>query len=190
MYKKLLIFLISFSFLTTSAQIGINTTNIDNGVMLEIDSEDSGVLIPRISLNNINDNTTISGTLTNGTLIYNTTKSATLQEGFYYWQDKQWVLIQSGINENVYTTDGTLNSNRIIKQGTNYLQLEGTAGKKALSLRRTDNNETTGIAFQNSGNSYDAAIYMESPNSTGLVFASGNNAVSYTHLTLPTICSV
>ncbi|RFN58759.1 PA14 domain-containing protein [Marixanthomonas ophiurae] len=175
MYKKILPFFISFSFLTASAQIGINTTNIDNGVMLEIDSDDSGILIPRITLSSTTDNTTIPGTLTNGTLIYNTTANATLQEGFYYWQNTEWVLISTGSNDNVYTTNGTLNTNRTINTGTNIFQLSGEALRNGFSLKRTNNSLERGLSFQNSGNNYDASIFMESNTGSGLVFATGGN---------------
>lgn len=175
MYKIVLPFFILFSFLTASAQIGINTTNIDNGVMLEIDSNNSGVLIPRITLNSITDNTTIPGTLTNGTLIYNTTANATLQEGFYYWQNRSWVLISSGTNDNIYTTNGTLNTDRTINTDTHMFQLSGDALRNALSLQRTNNSLERGLSFQNSGNNYDASIFMESNTGSGLVFATGGN---------------
>jgi|GEM_PF-1309271 len=124
MYKKLLLLFISFSFLTTSAQIGINTTDIENGVMLQIDSEDSGVLIPRISLSSRTDNATISGTLTNGTLIYNINNSAPLQEGFYYWQNNTWVVINTGAEKNIYNTNGSLNENRTLNLNGKTLDIQ------------------------------------------------------------------
>jgi len=80
-----------------TAQVGIGTTNIDNGIALEIDSNNSGILIPRISLLSNVDTATISGPLTNGTLIYNTTDNAIINEGFYYWQTSEWINI-SDIN--------------------------------------------------------------------------------------------
>lgn len=93
--------LLTFLFFTIPfylvGQVGIGTTNIDNGVALEIDSPNSGILIPRIALLSDADNTTIPGILTNGTLIYNTTTNSTLTEGFYSWYNTSWVKL-SDIN--------------------------------------------------------------------------------------------
>ena len=181
MFKKILLLIVFFSFLISKAQVGINTTHIDNSVIFEIDSDDSGILIPRINLNSITDNTTVAAPITNGTLIYNLTNNATLQEGFYFWKTNTWVLINDG-TDNVYSTDGTLNANRTINTGTSTFRLSGGAEHNALTIQRTDNTLERGLSFQNSGNYYDATIFMESGTGQGLVFATGSNVSDPTTL--------
>ena len=80
-----------------------------------------------------------------------------------------------GASDNVYTTNGTLNSDRTINTGTNIFQLSGEALRNGLSLKRTNNSLERGLSFQNSGNNYDASIFMEANTRTGLVFATGGN---------------
>ena len=43
-----------------SAQVGIGTTSPDDGAIVDISSTDKGLLIPRITLTGLNDNTTIT----------------------------------------------------------------------------------------------------------------------------------
>lgn len=190
---KILPFLFFIFIFRLNAQVGINTTT-PNG-QLDISSSEYGVLIPRVTLTAINlaspilNPETQNNSLSNSTLVYNmntTNGSNGVSPGFYYWETNQWVRINSGDRENIYTTDGAFLENRFIDQGTFPLQLDGIAGKSALTLRRTDNSETTGIAFRNSGNAYDATIFMEAPQSTGLIFATGGNSNTIDDLT-PTL---
>lgn len=120
MNKLLLTALLLIPFFSFS-QVGINTTNINDGVMLQIESNNKGILIPRIALQAVTDNTTIPGTLTNGTLIYNTTVSAALSEGFYFWKTTQWTKFTSGDEKNIYNEDNKLTGNRLVDINGNFL---------------------------------------------------------------------
>lgn len=159
------------------SQVGIGTQIIDNGVMLQIESDNKGILIPRIALTNDMGSSTIPGTLTNGTLIYNTTDNSSLNEGFYYWKTDKWFATTPETTTNIYNSDGVLDSNRVISAGDKTLSLEGNTGRNAFTIARNNDNINQGIAFRNSGSYYDASIYMDSATTSpgGLVFATGNN---------------
>jgi hypothetical protein len=57
-FFQILILLISFS---TFAQVGINTTSPAPGAILDVESSDKGVLIPRIHINDLNNIAPITG---------------------------------------------------------------------------------------------------------------------------------
>jgi|GEM_PF-3837123 len=82
------------------AQVGIGTTTPLQGTSLQIDGDNSGILINRVSLLGTDDTTTIpSLNLTQeGLLIFNTnTVSAgnnSVYPGFYYWNGTIWQTIQ------------------------------------------------------------------------------------------------
>jgi hypothetical protein len=78
----------------TSAQVGINTTSPSSGALMDIDSPNGGFLIPRVTLLNTLDTTTITPSATVGLLVYNTVFAGPLAiqvtPGFYYWDGSQW----------------------------------------------------------------------------------------------------
>ena len=176
--------LITFISLTTSfGQVGIGTTNPAEGTILDIQNDSTGILIPRVSLLNraSQDPITTTSPLTTGVLVFNNATAGAgnnaVSPGFYYWNGLEWLRILDSLppNTNIYTNDGTLTANRTVSQGDRELTFEGTTGRNAITIRRTDNSIETGLSFRNSGSSYDASIFMESPNSQGLVIATGGN---------------
>lgn len=72
------------------SQVGIGTEYPEPSAALEILATDKGILIPRVSLQSITDRTTITGPLSNGLLVFNTSIQNTLQPGFYYWYSNSW----------------------------------------------------------------------------------------------------
>lgn len=111
-----------------TAQVGIGTTAPNTNAALEIDSNDSGVLLPRIAL----EDTSSSNPLTNhvaGMIVYNTTTVNDISAGFYYNDGTKWVKIGNkdwSLNGNAGTSPGndfigtTDNQDLIIK--TNNLE--------------------------------------------------------------------
>lgn len=104
MKKNLLLMAcITIGALKMNAQVGVGTSNPK--AALDIQSTNSGILIPRISLTNLNTANPVVNPNTNtfaleiGTLIFNT--NTTLGAGFYYWDGTKWVAIQG----NATTTD-------------------------------------------------------------------------------------
>jgi hypothetical protein len=81
-----------------SAQVYINTTGTDGNAsaMLDVDSNNKGILIPRVSLTSTSDVTTIASP-TISLMVYNTATAGTLSDsvvpGFYYWDGTKWISI-------------------------------------------------------------------------------------------------
>lgn len=166
---QILALLISFS---CFAQVGINTTTPSLDAILDIESTDKGMLVPRVSIPDLNAIAPITGGATESLLVYNT--NIITGKGFHYWSGSQWVSLKP-TEKNIYTDNGSLNGNREVSQNSNTMQFSGDVGRNALTIKRTSNSTETGIAFRNSGNFYDASIYMESNPNSGLVIASGTN---------------
>jgi hypothetical protein len=77
-------------------QAGINTTTPGDGAMLDIYSQNKGILIPKV---NIGDVTTIAPVVSaaeESLLVYNT--NAATGKGFYYWTGAIWTRIGVNIN--------------------------------------------------------------------------------------------
>ena len=101
--------LIVFSFFV-KAQVGVNTENPNEYSVLDIKSNDKGILIPRIPLQSIFDtntvksyNTATSRVYENSLLVYNTFTSSLMgadteknvTPGYYYWETDRWVRMAS-----------------------------------------------------------------------------------------------
>lgn len=89
--KKLLFTLLFPLFI--QAQVGINTTTPDASSMLDINATDKGLLIPRVSIPNLNAAAPITSPATS-LLVYNT--NTTTGAGFYYWDGTKWTPFTGG----------------------------------------------------------------------------------------------
>ncbi|MCF8235703.1 MAG: hypothetical protein K9G67_03375 [Bacteroidales bacterium] len=89
--KILLIALAIIASCSLSAQVGINTDGsiADGSAMLEVKSNDKGMLIPRVALTGTTDVTTISSPAAS-LLIYNTATAGDVTPGFYFWDGTAW----------------------------------------------------------------------------------------------------
>lgn len=74
----------------TMAQVGINTTLPNPSSMLDVVSSDSGVLITRVSLTDVFDQTTIINGNVQSLLVYNIASQNDVTPGYYYWNDGRW----------------------------------------------------------------------------------------------------
>ena len=93
--KRILLTTFLFSFITSLyGQVGIGTINPDASSILDIESSNAGILIPRVSLSN----TTIASPVTEpveSLLIYNTNTVGDVLPGFYYWTGSAWKALSS-----------------------------------------------------------------------------------------------
>jgi len=111
--------LLKFIILTTlflasnmvSAQIGINTTAPLPDSMLEIASSNKGILIPRVSIPDLNNISPITGGSTESLLVYNT--NVTTVKGYYYWDGAKW--------QNVHGNDWKLLGNVGTNPSNNFI---------------------------------------------------------------------
>ncbi|BDB56378.1 hypothetical protein [Flavobacterium ammonificans] len=79
---------------TTAQKIGKNPTNIASSAVLDIESDNKGVLFPRVALTS----TILAGPIvspTTGLTVFNTvtdgTAPNTVTPGYYYWNGSRWV---------------------------------------------------------------------------------------------------
>src|SRR5688572_2967176 len=114
---KKIIFLLPlfFTFLLRAQNVGINATGTapDNSAMLDVQSANKGLLIPRISLTSVTDAVTISNPATS-LLVFNTNASLVSGSGFYFNSgtavSPQWTKLLAG-PENLW------------REQTNYVEL-------------------------------------------------------------------
>ncbi|WBL27210.1 hypothetical protein [Zunongwangia sp. HGR-M22] len=96
-FSVFLIFILTiFTNTSVNAQVGIGTTKPHPSAVLDIHSENAGVLLPQISLKDLQDRNTINNPA-EGLLIYNKQKNAQkhLNNSFYIWDGEKWDQIQS-----------------------------------------------------------------------------------------------
>jgi len=102
MFKKIFIFcLATIAMSVSNAQVGVDETNPQ--AALHVNSANSGVLIPRVALNSLTDNTTVvnpnGGALAVSTLVYNTGAGGLTEAGFFFWSGISWIpLMQPQVN--------------------------------------------------------------------------------------------
>jgi hypothetical protein len=115
---KNVIILICVSIITSStySQVGIGTTTPDSSSMLDIVSTNKGILIPKVALTSLLDNTTIASPA-HGLVVFST--GGVLSEGYYYWDNT----LGTWIHINVKPTNGLENiSNNNIGLGGTLIQ--------------------------------------------------------------------
>lgn len=100
MKKKLFVLLTTFYFMNFYAQVGIGTTNIENGVELQIESSNRGLLIPRVALTSTLVQAPVGpAPIATGVLVYNTSTNGAgataVSPGFYYWSGTEWISLRS-----------------------------------------------------------------------------------------------
>ena len=87
----LLTVVLSSTFISSKAQVKITdgaVLTLDANSLLELESTNKGLLIPRMAINDVNLVAPLTGTVPAGMLVYSTGGSVT--DGFYYWNGSQW----------------------------------------------------------------------------------------------------
>lgn len=130
--KRILYILLLLPSLSSYAQIGIGTSSPDNSAVLDVSANDKGILIPRVSLSNVNLSS-LDGInpAANGLLIWNSNASVVGGNGigFYFFNGTVWVKIDSNTNtlDQAYDHGGS-GLGRTIVADTNPVRIEGTDG--------------------------------------------------------------
>lgn len=73
----------------SDARIGIGTSTPASSAILEIQSNNKGILIPRVALSGTNDQSNITNPV-ESLLVYNTRTTSDVVPGFYYWGGSTW----------------------------------------------------------------------------------------------------
>ena len=129
------------------SQVGIGTLLPSNSSQLDIVSNSKGLLIPRVSLLNSTDNTTITNGNVNSLLVFNTTTQNDVTPGYYYWFEKRWMRITN--SEDVIALD-TNTTNVNIQISNESLFLNDSDGN-SVSVALEDVNIPTTIINNNDG---------------------------------------
>jgi len=162
-----------FSVICASAQVGIGTTNPTESSILDISSNNKGVLLPRISLNSTSDVSTISTPAT-GLLIYNTSTTSNVEPGFYYWDNSQWVKFSTSdtVREGWDLDGNNLNgeSNPVFIGTTSYHAFVQKVNNQEIG--RLDPNGSTVFGFGASSSANNAVVMGRS------AAANGQNSVT------------
>jgi hypothetical protein len=92
--------------------VGIGTNNPNNSAKLEITANDRGVLIPRISIPNLNATAPVTSPVVS-LLVYNTNTTSGI--GYHYWSGTQWLklLNQNDVDQDWYEVGTTTAPNSI-----------------------------------------------------------------------------
>ena len=208
-YLSIALLLIALMFsININAQIGINTSDPADGSILDVESINKGIFIPRvniISLSSIAPITGIGATAPElaaaaSLLVYNT--NVTTGEGFYYWDGTEWIALtpaedgdfhQEGtssaptdISQDVFRTGNVA----IGKTTANYaLDIEDDSSIRATSILTTGataSGGTTGVRAlhvenSNTSNSTLYGIYSYLRNNTG----TGSRYGMYNNVQIP-----
>lgn len=191
-----LLFITSFAF----SQVGINTDTPDDSSILDVVSTDKGILIPRVPLQGVNDDATISAPAT-GLLVYKTGGATSMTDGFYYWDGSKWIPLRANSSEfwspngNEVATDafiGTTNNEPLIIKINNVIvgRIKVNGG---LDLGEGANSSENGIAIGNGAQSWNSTYgisigrYANSsgnyPTAVGVqAQATGDNTTAFGHL--------
>jgi hypothetical protein len=99
-YIAYLIFFLLINSVDSLAQIGVGTQIIKNDIALQLESNDKGLLIPKVNLTGKDDIVTISPSSVEGLLVYNTSNTGignlAVNEGFYFWDGNLWQRMYNG----------------------------------------------------------------------------------------------
>jgi hypothetical protein len=195
----LTLFMAQVSSMVSAQNLGINEdgTAAHPSAILDVKSENKGVLIPRISLNNVTSPSPIISP-ENGLLIYNTNAAVIggFGEGYYSWNGSQWLKITTGqsLNNLNFTNGinrdgddvklgGTLIENTSINKNGNNLTFVGsgnmgigtTTPTSLLHIVETANiGSVSGLLIQES-NAGQALTIEESGNGSGLLITASDN---------------
>lgn len=103
---------------TLFAQKGYGTNTPDQQSVMDLNSTNKGLLIPRVALSATNSNSPFTTTPTTSMLVYNTASANDVTPGFYYFNGTVWVKL-SAAGDGSSLTFGT---------SPDYIQYDATAG--------------------------------------------------------------
>jgi hypothetical protein len=74
-------------------KIGDNSFTIDTNSVLELESTNKGLLLPRIALTTTSSILPMTGTVASGMIVYNTATAGDVTPGFYFYNVDKWVRV-------------------------------------------------------------------------------------------------
>ena len=158
--------------------IGINQPTPDNSALLDMTSTERGLLIPRVTLNDVNTASPIISPVAEGLLIYNET--GTQPHGFYYWDGLVWKMVGSNGYITAFSWTDATDLLRITEAGTNWdVIIDNEADDVTLTdVQNACTNDFHNIGGTDAVNDADNVIGNEYNTSMG--WDDGTNTVSVT----------
>ena len=176
----LLILFCPLVFIPANAQVGIGNTDPDQSSILDISATDKGILIPRVSLDNVSI-TQLDGinTAASGLLIWNTnlTTAGGSGIGFYYFNGVLWVALGgSSATDLDWYEQGTTNAPNAI---TDNIFTNGAVGINTFATGSRQLNVAAGNFASEAG--YFSNVSATAGTKTGLYtsVSSNTNASKY-----------
>ncbi len=166
--------------------VGIGTTTPHASALLDLQSTTQGLLIPRVTLLATTNGTSPVNTPATGLLVYNS--GGSIENGFYYWDGGEWVLVGSGGGSTGCSTldeaydCGGAGAGRVITADAGSVEIVSTSVLKPLLVRNSGANvfcisaehSNTGVALAagstNAANTY-STIQATTNSSSGVVSA-------------------
>ena len=141
--RAFLIFSLFLLFQISYSQVGIGTTMPDPSSTLHLEDSSHGILINKVSLVSVTNNTTPVNAPAEGLLVYNINASVVGGNGigFYYWNTTQWEKLIT----NTDNSDWSLNGNAATDSSNDFV---GTLDNQDLVFRT---NNTEKVRIKSSG---------------------------------------
>ncbi len=133
----LIILLASFSVALAQVKVGDNPNVINANAVLDVESTDKGLLLPRVELTSTANAAPLTAHVA-GMAVYNTATAGDVTPGFYFNDGAQWVAIADAAeaDRQLGTHDQTLTANRSVTLGSldlnfdaNTLVIDGSANR-------------------------------------------------------------
>jgi trimeric autotransporter adhesin len=129
--KKTLLVLaatLSFGYANAQMKLGSNPTTTNSNALLEMETTNKGLLLPRVALTSTTAFAPLSAHVA-GMAVYNTATAGDVTPGYYFSDGSKWVKVADAATaggSNIYTANGTLTSARTVTMGANNLSFNGT----------------------------------------------------------------
>lgn len=153
MKKRILpaIALLFLGYFTSHAQVGIGTFAPDKSAELDVSSINKGLLVPRLSLTSTAVSTPIVGIPAQSLYVFNTSTTADVTPGFYYWDNSKWNRV---LNSSDVSTLETLTTIGLNSDGhtLNYADEKGQVTSIDLATVISNFQTVTSLSFDSSLN--------------------------------------
>ena len=98
-----LFFTVAFQAIYAQVKIGDNSTTINSASLLELETPNKGLVLPRISIGNVASSSPLPTGLLTGTVVYNTNAAITggSGAGIYFWNGTQWTFLATSASASI-----------------------------------------------------------------------------------------